>query len=221
MLSSTLSTPLIADDQLVGVLALCIPKNHNGFHDTHRRVIEMVAREIARTLKRASEFESSARRDMVTGLPNVRQLEQFVESTGVDRIAKDAQFTLLIVDVVNLRGINVTHGRGTGDDVLRHVARQTTASLRVADILFRYGSNEFVALLNETSADVGRAIASRIRENISSNSLISTINDIVAVDVVVTAVSTPSDGVSLPGLMAAGRLRAAEAASDHRATQVG
>jgi diguanylate cyclase (GGDEF)-like protein len=220
MLNSTLSTPLIADDKLVGVLAL-YSKDHNGFQDTHRRVIEMVAGEIARTFKRASEFESSARRDLVTRLPNVKQLEQFVESAGVDRIAKDAQFTLLIIDVVNLRGINATHGRDTGDDVLRHVARQTTAGLRVADILFRYASDEFVALLNETSSEVGRAIANRIRENIASNSLVSTINDIVAVDVVVTAVSTPSDGGSLKELMTTGRQRAADAASDHQSTRVG
>jgi diguanylate cyclase (GGDEF)-like protein len=220
MLNSTLSTPLIADDKLVGVLAL-YSKDHNGFQDTHRRIIEMVAREIARTFKRASEFESSARRDVVTRLPNVKQLEQFVESAGVDRIAKDAQFTLLIIDVVNLRGINATHGRDTGDDVLRHVARQTTAGLRVADILFRYASDEFVALLNETSSEVGRAIANRIRENIASNSLVSTINDIVAVDVVVTAVSTPGDGGSLQELMTTGRQRAAEATSDHQSTRVG
>ncbi len=154
MLCSTLSTPLIAGDALVGVLAL-YSREQNAFNDAHQRVIEMVAREIARTLSRASEFESSIRRDAVTGLPNVRQLEQFLDSIGVESAATSVRFTLLLIDVVGLKQINAVHGRDVGDEVLRHVARHTAAGLRVADILFRYGSDEFVALLNDSSAESG------------------------------------------------------------------
>ena len=135
----------MADDALVGVLAL-YSGEENGFNDDHRRIIEIVAREMAPTLKRASEFDNSVRRDVLTGLPGLEQLEQVVDAAGVERLAHSSQFTLLFIDVVGLKQINDAHGRNAGDEVLRHVARHTTAGLRVADILFRYGSDEFVAL---------------------------------------------------------------------------
>jgi GGDEF domain-containing protein len=125
-LRSCISTPLAEDDALVGVLAL-YSGEENGFNDDHRRIIEIVAREMAPTLKRASEFDNSVRRDVLTGLPGLEQLEQVVDSAGVERLAHSSQFTLLFIDVVGLTQINDTHGRNAGDEVLRHVARHTIA----------------------------------------------------------------------------------------------
>jgi diguanylate cyclase (GGDEF)-like protein/putative nucleotidyltransferase with HDIG domain len=204
MLRNTLSTPLVADDKLVGVLAL-YTSQQAGFTDAHRRVIEMVAREIARTFKRASEFDNAVRRDVVTGLPSVKQLEQFVDTSGLGRLANDMHLTLLFIDVNGLKRINADYGRSVGDDVLRHVAKHATAGLRVADILFRYGSDEFIALLNETNAETGNIVAYRIRDNIRVNSLTSLVGKQVSVDVSVTAVSAPIDGTSLADLISTAR----------------
>ena len=206
-LRSTLSTPLVAEDTLVGVLAL-YSSEENGFSEGHCRVIEMVAREIARTFKRAFEFENSIKRDAVTGLPSLKQLEQFINSTGIGQAPHDAQFTLLFIDIIGLKQINTDHGRHVGDEVLRHVAKHTTAGLRVADILFRYGSDEFIALLNDTSAETGSAAAQRIRANIHSNPLTPTSGHSLDVGVLVTAVSAPADGESLVALIDTARLKA-------------
>jgi diguanylate cyclase (GGDEF)-like protein len=210
---------LVADDALVGVLAL-YSREHNGFSDAHQRVIEMVAREIARTLKRASEFETSTRRDAVTGLPNVKQLERFLESMGAEAAATSARFTLLLIDVVDLKQTNALHGRDVGDEVLRHVAHHTAAGLRVADILFRYGSDEFVALLNESSAESGRTVAERIRRDICANSIVLTATHAITVDVAIVAVSAPSDGRSLATLMETARRRTDRASSAKSHTSV-
>jgi diguanylate cyclase (GGDEF)-like protein/putative nucleotidyltransferase with HDIG domain len=212
-LRSCISTPLVADDLLVGVLAL-YSGEENAFNDDHRRIIEIVAREMAPTLKRASEFDNSVRRDALTGLPGLEQLEQVVDAGGVERLAHSARFTLLFIDVVGLTQINDTHGRNAGDEVLRHVARHTTAGLRVADILFRYGSGEFVALLDDTNSETGQAVARRIRENISASPLASRPNRSLLIDVSVTTVSAPDDGDSLADLIAAAHLRASEHSHD-------
>ena len=206
-LRSCISTPLVAGDELVGVLAL-YSGEQNGFNDDHRRIIEIVAREMAPTLKRASEFDNSVRRDVLTGLPGLEQLAQFVDATGVERLAHSSQFTLLFIDIVGLKQINDSHGRGAGDEVLRHVARHTTAGLRVADILFRYRSDEFVALLDDTNAETGLAVARRIRENIAANPLVALTDRSILIDVSVTTVSAPDDGASLAHLIAAAHLRA-------------
>ena len=218
-LRSCLSTPLVTGEKLVGVLAL-YSREQNGFNEAHQRIIEVVAREIAHTFKRASEFDSSVRRDAVTGLPNLKQLEQFVDATGSERRAHNSQFTLLFIDVIDLKQINIAHGRDAGDEVLRHVVRHTTAGLRVADILFRDDSDEFVALLNDTNADMGNVVAHRIRENIRTNALVSTSNRSILVDVSVTAVSAPDDGRSLTLLMAAAHRRGSETSPEHGGPRV-
>src|SRR5207248_137079 len=185
-LRSCLSTPLLADDYLVGVLTL-YSAVVDGFNEDHRRMVEIVAREIGHTFKSAAEFDRSGRRDTLTGLPTLNQLEPLVEST---RLAHSA---LLLIDIVGLKQINVGHGRATGDEVLRYVVRQTRSALRLADILFRSASDELVALLNDTDRAFATAVASRIADSIRQQPFAL---DGISIDVeaTVTCVCAPHDG---------------------------
>ena len=124
--------------------------------------------------------------------------------------------SLLFIDVVGLTQINDTHGR-SGDQVLRHVARQP-AGLRVADILFRCSSDEFVALLDDTGAETGRLLR-RIREIFSPTPWYPQRPSIL-IDVSVTTVSAPDDGASLAHLIAAAHLRASTASPGHEGSTV-
>ena len=150
-LRSCLSTPLLAGDQLVGVLTV-YSALADGFNEDHRRVIEAVAKQIGHTLKRATDFDAQYRRDALTGLPNVAQLEHLLDSSGAKEHGEAHVLTLLLLDVVELKRINTLYGRDAGDEALLHVVRHTRASLRIADLLFRHGSDEFVVLLNEADA---------------------------------------------------------------------
>jgi diguanylate cyclase (GGDEF)-like protein len=152
---------LVCDEALIGVLSL-YSTEVNGFNDDHKRIIEAVARQIAHTFKSAVEFDGASRRDHLTGLPNLDQLEQFVGARG--GIVQQSPFTLLFIDIVELKDINTRYGRIVGDEALRHVVRHATAGLRLAKILFRYG--RLVALLNDTNSESARIISERIREKI-------------------------------------------------------
>jgi diguanylate cyclase (GGDEF)-like protein/putative nucleotidyltransferase with HDIG domain len=214
-LRSCLSTPLVFNEELIGVLSL-YSSHLNGFNDDHRRVIEVVARQVAHIVKHATEFDSTSRRDALTGLPNLQQLEQFVDAAGVHNLVQNCAFTLLFIDVVDLKRINAAHGRAVGDQVLVHVVRYATAGLRLADILFRYGSDEFVALLNDTSADSAMLVAERIREGLRANPM--TIDgQPLSVEVSVTAVSPPGDGGAFPTLVETARMRAKGLTTSHGA----
>ncbi len=211
-LRSCLSTPLLSDDELVGVLTL-YSATADGFSEDHRRIIEVVARQIAHTFKRAAEFDGSARRDPLTGLPNLKQLEQLVDATGIDRLT--SEFTLLLIDVVGLKQINAVHGRNVSDDVLRHVVGHLRSGLRVADILFRHEGDEFVALLNDTDAPAADAIAHRILGDIRNDRFPLRGGGTLSIGTTVTCVCAPRDGESLHDLMAAARVRLASS-SPHR-----
>jgi diguanylate cyclase (GGDEF)-like protein/putative nucleotidyltransferase with HDIG domain len=204
-LRSCLSTSLLYDSELIGVLSLYSAEVH-GFNDDHQRVIEVIARQTAHIFKSAAEFDSTSRRDALTGLPSLRQLEQFVEATGTTPLIKTSTLTLLFIDVVALKQINTVHGRTVGDDALLHVVRHATAGLRLADILFRYGSDEFVALLNDTNSEAATLVGRRIREGIRTNPL-AVEGQSIQVDVSVTALSYPSDGESLSALVDTARSR--------------
>ena len=205
-LRSCLSTSLVCDDVLIGVVSL-YSIEMNGFNDDHTRIIEAVARQTAHTFKSAVEFDGVCRRDVLTGLPNLQQLEQLVDVKGDRSAAKESAVTLLFIDVVGLKEINNRHGRTVGDEALRHVVKHAMAGLRIADILFRYGSDELVALLNDTHLESAQVIGERIRDTIRASSLPLATTNSLRVDVAVIAVSFPDDGHSLHALIRTARER--------------
>jgi diguanylate cyclase (GGDEF)-like protein len=208
-----MSTSLLFENELVGVVSL-YSAEPNGFNDDHKRVIEVVAGQLAPILKSATEFDSTSRRDTLTGLPNLKRLEQFVDAAGVKRLVQEPTFALLFIDVVDLEQINAIHGRAVGDDLLLHVVRHATAGLRLADILFRYGSDGFVALLSDTNSESARLVAGRIREGIRTNPL-KVGGESIQVEVSVTAASSPTDGETLPSLLESARSRATDLSVAH------
>jgi len=212
-LRTCLSTPVLFNDELIGVLSL-YSVDFDGFNDDHRRVIEIVARQIAHIFKSATEFDKTSRHDGLTGLPNLEQLEQLIDATDVKHRAQRAPFTLLFIDVIDLNQIIKAHDRTIGDKVLMHVVQCSTAGLRLADILFRYGNDELIALLNDTNMESARSVADRIREGLRSNPL-SVSGQPLDVKVSVIAVSSPADGDALPDLVETARARSKESSLSH------
>jgi diguanylate cyclase (GGDEF)-like protein len=163
-LRNCLSAPLVADSDLIGVLTL-YSSSTDGFSDEHRRVIELIAREMARPLKRAIEFDKSSHQDSITGLPNLERLNQVDENSHAQNVDRHST-TALIIDVVGMKKINSTYGRQIGDDVLRHVVQRTKQALRLADMLFRYESDELVAIVNNADPDTVQRIVERICDSV-------------------------------------------------------
>jgi diguanylate cyclase (GGDEF)-like protein len=71
--------------------------------------------------------------------------------------------SLILLDVDHFKSINDNFGHDTGDAVLRSIARSIKDSVRGSDILFRYGGEEFVIVLSNTSKGGAMNLAERIR----------------------------------------------------------
>lgn len=112
---------------------------------------------------RSLEFEIAASVDALTGLHNRRwMLEAFPRS--MQRCEHDAApLCLVLVDIDHFRRFNGHYGHLTGDGVLRMIALQLVEGLRPQDLLVRYGGEEFVLLLPQTTLDEGCQIAERLR----------------------------------------------------------
>lgn len=92
-----------------------------------------------------------ATRDELTGLCNRRQLKTLLEEHVERQVRYGQNFYLAMIDIDHFKRVNDTYGHHIGDEVLIGLARCTGNLLRKTDVLGRWGGEEFLLLLPETS----------------------------------------------------------------------
>lgn len=140
-------------------LVLCIAH----FQSLLRRSAFDAAFDLARSAARLSELSTT---DVVTGGFNRLQLEQ----TLAFEIARAARFerplSLIMFDLDNFKRVNDTRGHAAGDEVLREVWHSAMHTIREIDTVARYGGDEFLIVLPETSREAAHSIAVRLQEEV-------------------------------------------------------
>lgn len=112
------------------------------------------------------ELELHSSLDTLTGLLNRRALQD-VAQTMFQRIQRNHQkFVMLFADLDKFKAVNDEHGHSAGDRVLQHFAEIVRANIRSTDIAARFGGDEFVMLLEDTSLSHSEAVARRIQEQV-------------------------------------------------------
>ncbi len=128
--------------------------------------MELSARHASERIALLRAFENSetqAHTDPLTGLLNRRSLE-----TQVRELHRDGtQYTLAYGDLDHFKVLNDTHGHEAGDRALRLFARVLRDSVRPADIVSRYGGEEFVVVLPDCDVERATAVLERVRENLA------------------------------------------------------
>lgn len=198
-LKNCLSTPLVFDERLVGVLSLYTTETA-GFTDDHRRIIETVARQVAPTFEKAIELAASRQSDSITGLPPVSQLEVMLTTTQSP--ARTKAYSLIHVEISNLKLIIRTRGRIIGDHVLQQIAKRTIAGLRMNDVPFVSPNDAFIALLSDTDPETANVVAERIGHYICDRPVRLSDGTDISVLASVSVLCCPRDGQSLSDLLA-------------------
>jgi diguanylate cyclase (GGDEF)-like protein len=163
-LTSCLSAPLVSQDSLVGVLSLYSPIR-NAFSEEHQRVVEVVARQVSKLIRQASEFDRTkqvSQRDKATGLPNIDHLKQLA-GQDPSRDMLDEPTSVVIVELAHVSGTIDAQSMGAALTLVAQAIRKT---LRAADLLFRHREGEFIILLLHTPIDTTQAIVRRLRETL-------------------------------------------------------
>ncbi|MBZ4647649.1 MAG: diguanylate cyclase [Clostridia bacterium] len=106
-----------------------------------------------------------AYRDSLTGLYNRNYWEQ-LRSGALDTCTSPS-FSLIIIDIDNLKHLNDNKGHLAGDKAIRIVGQSIRDSIRKQDIAIRYGGDEFFILLASTKRVVVKKVINRIRESIN------------------------------------------------------
>jgi diguanylate cyclase (GGDEF)-like protein len=105
----------------------------------------------------------SALRDPLTGTGNRIAMDQTLDRE-VEMSRRHLQpLSLLMLDIDHFKHINDTHGHSVGDDVLKAVAASIKGQLRNVDMVFRYGGEEFLILLSNTSREAAAMVGERVR----------------------------------------------------------
>ncbi len=117
---------------------------------------ELVARVQAavRMKLRMDDLSRRAVTDPLTGMLNRAELDQrTVEQMAL--ASRGRSFACVMIDIDHFKLLNDRHGHAAGDEVLREVARRIRSSVRLSDLVFRYGGDEFLVLVLD--ADAARA----------------------------------------------------------------
>ena len=193
---SIICAPVLANDSLLGVIELTHPDtdhfdswqehsaviyadligmllNNNKLMKNLQSIVNVRTEELQKSLEESEKlrarYEEMSVIDHLTKLYNRRFFFSEVTS-GLARAKRYSQaFSLMLMDLDHFKRVNDTHGHECGDNVLKGVAEILTRFTREGDTLARFGGEEFVLALPNTSNDGAIKLAERIRSTIEEH----------------------------------------------------
>src|SRR5499433_1990130 len=125
-----------------------------------------IAIENARSVEKIQELTIT---DDCTGLYNARHLYKTLEQEVYRSSRFGYEFSVLFIDLDHFKQVNDTYGHLVGSKLLAEIGYLIKAQLRLLDFAFRYGGDEFVVLLPQTSKDSALVVARRLRDSLRSS----------------------------------------------------
>ncbi len=123
--------------------------------------VVLVFSDVTEAREREAKIEYLSYRDYLTGLYNRAFLEEAIKELDTEG---KLPLTLIIGDFDGLKLINDVFGHQVGDQALIEMARIIKSCCRETDLISRWGGDEFLILLPETTEEMGQKICDRIRE---------------------------------------------------------
>jgi diguanylate cyclase (GGDEF)-like protein len=117
-------------------------------------------------IERFRETQRSTRIDGLTGLINHTAAKSMLKAM-VESVVPQGGLTVAMIDIDHFKSINDTYGHPVGDQVIRSLAWLLKGRLRTADLIGRYGGEEFILALPDVSPEQAWQVIDRIRQDFS------------------------------------------------------
>jgi len=133
----------------------------------HTQLVSLNAELEERVGRRTQQLRELASRDPLTGLYNRRHFSEVLTRRLAEARRYDTPLSCLMLDLDDFKQANDTHGHQAGDELLILTALTISSQLRAADVAARFGGDEFVVLLPQTTLHRAHTLSERISEKLS------------------------------------------------------
>ena len=215
---SSMTVPLKAMGRDVGFLFFS-SQTPDTYTEKHTRLLARISGQLSMAIEKSrlydrlletttlleeanERLERAASTDALTGIANRRVFDERLEIEW-RRCRRNGQpLSVLMIDIDRFKRFNDLHGHVAGDECLQAVAMTLTNTLaRAADLVARYGGDEFGAILPESSQDEAVNLADELRRQIESLELEGRPAAAGITVSIGVATEVPSDGPSMADLI--------------------
>jgi diguanylate cyclase (GGDEF)-like protein len=159
--------PVVRNEVTVGVLAVYWTRHAPAPEQNVRATIALLAAQAAVAIERVdllAQLERSAHTDELTGLPNRRAWQERLPVEMARAKREGWRLCVAMLDIDGLKQTNDNLGHHAGDQLLKESAAGWSGALRKADLLVRYGGDEFAVLLTQCSLADAEKLIGRLVE---------------------------------------------------------
>ncbi|MCS6778049.1 MAG: sensor domain-containing diguanylate cyclase, partial [Chloroherpetonaceae bacterium] len=190
--------PIVVHDRILGVAQWIRPVHRPFTQEDVRRLAGLIPQAaIALENVRIREaMHHQAATDGLTGLWNHRKMQELLRHEMRRAARYHRALAVLMMDVDSFKTFNDTYGHPQGDRLLRRITGILRDSMRTTDHLGRYGGEEFLVILPETTKDDACRLAERIRSAVEEHAWLQISDQIVRRTVSVGVASYPEDALN-------------------------
>ena len=153
-------------------------RSHDDMNDMRRRV-QQAEFEVERLMTELSQASEMVRVDPLTGALNRKGMEEAMQREVARTRRQNAPLAIALLDIDNFKQINDNLGHRTGDLALQHLANVTRETIRPQDTLVRYGGEEFVIILPDTSMEEAVKAMERVQRELTRRYFLSDNNKLL------------------------------------------
>ena len=132
-----------------------------------RQRVDESEKEVVRLQIELAQASEMVRHDPLTGALNRKGMDEVLERELAQAQRRDTTLCVALLDIDNFKKLNDTYGHHVGDDALVHLAHVTRETIRPQDSLVRYGGEEFIILLPETSLNEAVMAITRLQRELT------------------------------------------------------
>jgi len=171
---AVLCIPITYGETLLGVLNI-ESRNESAFFPQDVLILNTLADLLATALHNAFVFQKLQQQSITDGLTGIKTRRFFWEALSAEwkRASRSGRpFSVVLIDLDKFKEVNDTLGHFEGDLVLARVGRLLEQKSRQSNVVARYGGDEFIVLMPETSPDQASVLAERLRQWIATDPML-------------------------------------------------
>ncbi|MBE0502533.1 MAG: diguanylate cyclase [Desulfuromonadales bacterium] len=171
---SMISAPIVAKDQLLGVLNLH-KAEIEGFNDTDIELIRATTNQLAVAIENSQLYEKTrllSNTDELTNIPNRRYFQAILRRECAHAQRFNSSFSIIMIDIDHFKRYNDTYGHINGDLTLTRVATILLQNTRGVDQVARFGGEEFIVLLSNTNKEGASLVAEKLRNAVAAEDFV-------------------------------------------------